>query len=192
MLALIAGICGDMGMCVVYLFIFAVMAWGAGVKKRWFLLAGSAIVIGFSVLWIFILPNTAAWDSLYLVKRFRVLFDHSFDPQGIGFQQTRSILALGSGQVFGKGYLHGSMTQSGHASTLPARHTDFIFAVCGEELGMVGCLALLLCWRLSSSAASGWHGTPAPPSMPMWPLGWPGCSSFRSPPTWGCACSSSL
>ena len=57
MLALIAGICGDMGMCVVYLFIFAVMAWGAGVKKRWFLLAGSAMVIGFAVLWIFILPQ---------------------------------------------------------------------------------------------------------------------------------------
>lgn len=110
-----------MGMCVVYLFIFAVMAWGAGVKKRWFLLAGSALVIGFAVLWIFILPNTAAWDSLYLVKRFRVLFDHSYDPQGIGFQQTRSILALGSGQLFGQGYLHGNMTQSEHASTLPAR-----------------------------------------------------------------------
>ena len=87
MLALIAGICGDMGMCVVYLFIFAVMAWGAGVKKRWFLLAGSALVIGFAVLWIFILPNTAAWDSLYLVKRFRVLFDHSYDPQGIVFSR---------------------------------------------------------------------------------------------------------
>ena len=89
-------------------------------QKRWFLLAGSALVIGFAVLWIFILPNTAAWDSLYLVKRFRVLFDHSYDPQGIGFQQTRSILALGSGQLFGQGYLHGNMTQSEHAST-PAR-----------------------------------------------------------------------
>ena len=165
MLALIAGICGDMGMCVVYLFIFAVMAWGAGVKKRWFLLAGSALVIGFAVLWIFILPNTAAWDSLYLVKRFRVLFDHSYDPQGIGFQQTRSILALGSGQLFGQGYLHGNMTQSEHASTLPARHTDFIFAVCGEELGMIGCLALLLllalvilrCLWVARNASSPFH-----------------------------------
>ena len=144
MLGLIALVCGDMGMCVVYTFIFAVMAWSAGVKLRWFVLVGGALVIGFVVLWFFVLPHTEAWDKLYLIKRFRVLFDHSYDPQGIGHQQTRSILAIGSGQIFGKGYLQGSMTQSEYSSTLPARHTDFIFAVCGEELGMVGCLVLLL------------------------------------------------
>lgn len=144
MLALIAGICGDMGMCVVYTMIFAIMSWSAGVKLRWFVLVGSAIVIAFVILWFFVLPKTEAWDKLYLIKRFRVLFDHSYDPQGVGFQQTRSVLAIGSGQIFGKGYLQGSMTQSAYESTLPARDTDFIFAVCGEELGMVGCLALLL------------------------------------------------
>ena len=143
MLALIAGICGDMGMCVVYTMIFAIMSWSAGVKLRWFVLVGSAIVIAFVILWFFVLPKTEAWDKLYLIKRFRVLFDHSYDPQGVGFQQTRSVLAIGSGQIFGKGYLQGSMTQSAYESTLPARDTDFIFAVCGEELGMVGCLALL-------------------------------------------------
>ena len=144
MLGLIAGICGDMGMCVVYSFIFIVTMWSAGVKVRWFVLGISAIVIGFLVVWFLILPNTEAWDSLYLVKRFRVLFDHNYDPQGIGFQQTRSILAIGSGQIFGKGFLQGNMTQSAYESTLPARDTDFIFAVCGEEFGMVGCLLLLL------------------------------------------------
>ena len=143
MLALIAGICGDMGMCVVYTMIFAIMSWSAGVKLRWFVLVGSAIVIAFVILWFFVLPKTEAWDKLYLIKRFRVLFDHSYDPQGVGFQQTRSILAIGSGQIFGKGYLQGTMTQSAYEHTLPARDTDFIFAVCGEELGMVGCLALL-------------------------------------------------
>ena len=143
MLALIAGICGDMGMCVVYLFIFAVMAWGAGVKKRWFLLAGSALVIGFAVLWIFILPNTAAWDSLYLVKRFRVLFDHSYDSLGVGWQQSRSLLAIGSGGIFGQGYMQGTQTQSSESYSLPYRWTDFIFSVCGEELGLIGCLAVI-------------------------------------------------
>ena len=131
-------------MCVVYTVIFAVVAWSAGVKLRWFVLVGGAALLSFAVLWIFVLPNTEAWDSLYLIKRFRVIFDHSYDPQNIGFQQTRSVLAIGSGQIFGKGYLQGSMTQSEYSYTLPARHTDFIFAVCGEELGMVGCLALLL------------------------------------------------
>ena len=165
MLGLIALGCGDMGMCVVYTFIFAVMAWSAGVKLRWFVLVGGALVIGFVVLWFFVLPHTEAWDKLYLVKRFRVLFDHSYDPQGIGHQQTRAILAIGSGQIFGKGYLQGSMTQSEYSSTLPARHTDFIFAVCGEELGMVGCLVLLLllsliilrCIWVARNAASPFH-----------------------------------
>ena len=165
MLGLIARVCGDMGMCVVYAVIFAVMTWSAGVKLRWFVLVGGALVVGFVVLWIFILPNTAAWDKLYLIKRFRVLFDHSYDPQGVGHQQTRSILAIGSGQIFGKGYLNGSMTQSDYSSTLPARHTDFIFAVCGEELGMVGCLLLLLilsliilrCIWVAKNASSPFH-----------------------------------
>ena len=144
MLGLIAVVCGDMGMCVVYTFIFATMAWSAGVKLRWFVLVGGALVIAFVVLWVFVLPNTAAWDNVYFIRRIRVVFDHSFEPLGVGQQQNRSILAIGSGQIFGKGYLQGTLTQSEYSSTLPARHTDFIFAVCGEELGMVGCLLLLL------------------------------------------------
>ena len=91
MLGLIAAVCGDMGMCVVYTFIFVTMAWSAGVKLRWFVLAIGAVVIGFAVLWIFVLPNTAAWDSVYFIKRIRVLFDHSFEPLGVGLQQTRSL-----------------------------------------------------------------------------------------------------
>ena len=53
------------------------------------------------------------------------------------------MLAIGSGQVTGQGYLQGIQTQSASASALPARHTDFIFSVAGEELGLVGCLAIL-------------------------------------------------
>jgi rod shape determining protein RodA len=94
------------------------------------------------ILWLFVLPETKLWDR-YLVMRFRILFDHTLDPQGYGFQQTRSLLAIGSGKLFGQGYLHGTQTQSNSSSALPARHTDFIFAVCGEELGLVGCLLLL-------------------------------------------------
>jgi len=75
--------------------------------------------------------------------RFRVVFDHDLDPQGKGFQQARSILAIGSGRLFGQGYLNGLQTQAVNSSALPARHTDFIFSVCGEELGMVGCFLLL-------------------------------------------------
>lgn len=50
---------------------------------------------------------------------------------------------IGSGQVTGQGYLQGTQTQSPSPSALPARHTDFIFSVAGEELGLVGCLLIL-------------------------------------------------
>ena len=143
MLGLIAAVCGDMGMCVIYTMIFVVMAWSAGVKLRWFVLVGGGIVSAAVVGWKFILPKTSLWTD-YRIMRFRVVFDHTLDPQGKGFQQTRSILAIGSGRLFGQGYLNGLQTQSPNESALPARHTDFIFSVCGEELGMVGCVILLL------------------------------------------------
>lgn len=142
MVALVAGVCGDMGMCVIYVCIFAVMAWSAGVKLRWFV--GTGLLGGLSavVLWIFILPKTKYWTD-YRLMRFRVVFDHSLDPSGRGFQQNRSLLAIGSGQLTGQGYLNGTQTQSSFSSSLPARQTDFIFSVCGEELGLIGCVLLL-------------------------------------------------
>ena len=143
MLALIAVVCGDMGMCVVYLLIFVIMAWSAGVKARWFLITGGLIVAAAVILWLFVLPDTALWDTNYMVKRIRALLDHSYDPQGVGWQQTRSLMAIGAGRFTGQGYLHGTRTQSLLNESLPARHTDFIFAVCGEELGTVGCCLLL-------------------------------------------------
>ena len=143
MLGLIAAVCGDMGMCVIYTMIFVVMAWSAGVKLRWFLLVGGGIVAAAIIIWCYVLPETAFWTD-YRIMRFRVVFDHTLDPQGKGFQQTRSILAIGSGRLLGQGYLNGLQTQSPNESALPARHTDFIFSVCGEELGLVGCVALLL------------------------------------------------
>ena len=143
-LGLIAAICGDMGTCMVYIAIFIVMAWSAGVKVRWFVIVGGSIVTVVLILWLFILPDTALWDSNYIIMRFRVVLDHSLDPQDKGFQQMRSILAIGSGQLFGQGYLQGIQTQADYSSALPARDTDFIFAVCGEELGLIGCSILLL------------------------------------------------
>ncbi|NBI66202.1 cell division protein FtsW [Pseudoflavonifractor sp. 60] len=143
MLGLIAVICGDFGMCVIYMMIFVAMAWAAGVKLRWFVLVGGGLVLTAVILWLFFLPETRWWND-YRIMRFRVVFDHSLDPSGWGWQQGRAILAIGSGQLFGQGYLQGIQTQAGRSDALPARHTDFIYAVCGEELGMVGCLVLLL------------------------------------------------
>lgn len=143
LMGIVAVICGDMGMCVVYMFIFISLAWVSGVKMRWFVIVGGGLVAVVVLLWIYVLPKTDLWDD-YRIMRFRVVMDHDLDPRGKGFHQTRSILAIGSGRLFGQGYLQGLQTQALNSDALPARHTDFIFSVCGEELGMVGCSILLL------------------------------------------------
>ena len=131
-------ISGDMGNALTFFFIFIAMAFAAGFALRWFLLlfAGGAVGITGAVL-LGVMPE-------YMKKRFLVLFDHSYDALGVGWQQSRSLLAIGSGGVFGQGYMNGTQTQSSYPQSLPYRWTDFIFSVCGEELGLVGCLAVIL------------------------------------------------
>jgi rod shape determining protein RodA len=82
------------------------------------------------------------WYGMRDYQRQRVLtfLDPASDPLGAGYHIIQSQIAIGSGGVFGKGWLNG--TQS-HLEFLPERHTDFIFAVIGEELGLAGILALL-------------------------------------------------
>ena len=123
--------------------IFVIMAWVGGVQKRWFILVGGGLAAAVAFLWKFILPRTKYWMD-YRIMRFRVVLDHSLDPTGRGWQQSRSLLAIGSGRLTGMGFLHGKQTQSAASTNLPARHTDFIFAVCGEEFGLIGCCVVLL------------------------------------------------
>ena len=128
---------GDMGNGLVFLFIFICMAFVAGFALRWFVLlfaGGGAVVAAAFVL--DLMPD-------YMQGRFMALFDHNYDPLGVGWHQNRSLLTLGAGGMFGQGYLHGTQTQSDSSWSLPGRHTDFIFSVCGEELGMVGCLVII-------------------------------------------------
>ena len=63
---------------------------------------------------------------------------------GVGFQQTRSYLAVRSGGLTGQGFMNGSLVQAKYSSALPERHTDFIFSSITEELGLVGALAVIL------------------------------------------------
>ena len=141
-LLLIAGvyyvISSDMGSTLVYIFVFACMAFAAGMALRWFVIALLGGGFGFYVLW--------QEDKLpeHIVKRFIVLFDHNYDPQGVGWHQTRSLLTLGGGKLMGQGLYQGTQTQSEFSWSLPFRHTDFIFSTVGEELGMLGCLLVVL------------------------------------------------
>ena len=94
----------------------------------------------FSVLAVGMAP--LLWNNMLDYQRARVLtfFSPESDPLGAGYNIIQSKIALGSGGLFGKGWLNG--TQS-HLEFLPERSTDFIFAVMGEEFGLLGLLLLL-------------------------------------------------
>lgn len=130
----------DMGNALTFFFIFLCMAYVAGFALRWFalLIAGAGGAVA-AVLVLDLVPESME----YMVNRFRVLFDHSYDALGVGWHQNRSLLAIGSGRLFGQGLFHGTQTQSASSGSLPYRWTDFIFSVCGEELGLVGCLVVI-------------------------------------------------
>jgi rod shape determining protein RodA len=83
------------------------------------------------------------WQHLHDYQRERILtfIDPTRDPLGAGYHSTQASIALGSGGVIGKGWLNGTQT---HLDFLPERHTDFIFAVFGEEFGLIGNVLLLI------------------------------------------------
>ena len=83
------------------------------------------------------------WDTLhpYQQKRILTFINPEQDPKGAGYQIIQSQVAIGSGGIWGKGFLKGSQT---HLRFLPAQHTDFIFSVIGEEFGFFGVTVILL------------------------------------------------
>lgn len=83
------------------------------------------------------------WDSLKEYQRNRILtfFNPGLDPLGAGYQIIQSRIAVGSGGLFGKGFLEGTQK---NLHFLPEHHTDFIFSVLAEEFGFIGCAVLIL------------------------------------------------
>ncbi len=123
----------DLGTALMIFFGGAVMMWLGGVK--WWLFASSAgsALAALPIAYNFLLRG-------YQRDRILIFLDPSKDPLGTGYHITQSKIAIGSGGFLGKGYLQG--TQS-HLKFLPEMHTDFIFAMMSEELGMVGGLAII-------------------------------------------------
>jgi rod shape determining protein RodA len=82
------------------------------------------------------------WNRLHDYQKLRILtfLDPGRDPRGAGYQIIQSKIAIGSGGVFGKGFLEGSQTRLDY---LPERHTDFIFSVLGEQFGLIGALVVI-------------------------------------------------
>lgn len=92
----------------------------------------------------------------YQRKRLEIFLDPTTDPLGAGYNLIQARIAVGSGGVFGQGWLHGAHGSLGY---VPERTTDFVFAVYAEQFGLAGCLLLLalfalLAFRLTSAAAA--------------------------------------
>ncbi|MBT8095061.1 MAG: rod shape-determining protein RodA [Gammaproteobacteria bacterium] len=109
----------------------------AGMSLRLMLGLGIAAIPGAFLLWNFMKD--------YQKQRVLTLLNPDSDPLGAGYNIIQSKIAIGSGGLFGKGWTNGSQAQ---LEFLPERHTDFIFAVLGEEFGLLGVLALLVLYMI--------------------------------------------
>jgi rod shape determining protein RodA len=128
----------DLGTAMMLLATGAVMFYLGGVRLRVFVAVGLAAAAAAPL----------GWSLLrgYQKTRLYTFLDPDRDPLGAGYHILQSKIALGSGGLFGKGFLQG--TQS-HLSFLPERQTDFIFTMIAEELGLVGGVALLSLYILA-------------------------------------------
>ncbi|SDF21331.1 rod shape-determining protein RodA [Sporolituus thermophilus] len=123
----------DLGTSLVFLAILFGMLFIAGISIKHLLAIFGAGAAFMPIFWHFLKD--------YQKKRLIVFMDPSVDPLGSGYHIIQSKIAIGSGMLFGKGLFAGTQSQ---LNFLPENHTDFIFAVIGEELGFVGAVAILL------------------------------------------------
>ena len=125
----------DAGVSLIFVFIFIGMTFAGGVHKGWFLAAISGIAACAPILWQFLRPHQK--------NRFIVLFDPSVDPTatGIRWHSNQAMLSLTGGGFTGQGLYSGRRTSVG---ALQAQHTDYIFSAIGEELGFIGCMAVIV------------------------------------------------
>jgi rod shape determining protein RodA len=122
----------DLGTAMLLLASGAIMCFLGGVRLRMFVLGAAAAGVAAPI----------AWRMLrdYQKTRLYTFLDPEQDPLGAGYHITQSKIALGSGGLFGKGFLLGTQT---HLSFLPEKQTDFIFTMIAEEFGLAGALLLL-------------------------------------------------
>lgn len=154
----------DLGTCTMVVLGGLTVMFVAGVPMRLFL--GGAAVLGVAA------PIAFSMMHEYQRKRVLIFMDPESDPLGAGYHISQSKIAIGSGGLFGKGYLNGSQS---HLDYLPEGHTDFIFATMVEEWGLIGGLILIVAFgavirwgmmvsirsksRFSQLAAAGLSGT---------------------------------
>lgn len=133
---LIVGVSSDLGSALIILFIFITMVFVAGIRWYWIGLGVAAVAAVTPFAWTHLLHD-------YQKKRILAPYDATIDPNGDTYtwQANQSKMALASGKLTGTGLENGTQTQS---NALSGKHTDFIFAVIGEELGLIACAAVIL------------------------------------------------
>ncbi len=133
----------DLGMAALITVLWAATVIFLGIPWRTVVLLGLVVAAGFAAAWLWLFAD-------YQKERLQIFIDPTRDPLGAGYNFTQSIIALGSGQLFGRGLGQGPQSQ---LNFLPERHTDFMLASIGEELGFVGVLLVaslyaVLLWRM--------------------------------------------
>ena len=122
----------DLGTVAVLVVVFATMAFVAGARLTPFVTVFAVALASGPLLWGYLKP--------YQQQRIVTFFNPERDPLGAGYHIIQSRIAVGSGQLWGKGFLQGTQNQ---LNFLPEQHTDFIFSVFAEEWGFAGAIVLL-------------------------------------------------
>lgn len=124
---------GDDGTALVFALMFIIMSFAGGVQLRYFFITFSAIIAAAPLAWNFVMNEDQK-------NRFLALFNLEAYAQSEGWQQLMGKISIASGQMTGRGLFQGPRVAKG---SVPFQENDFIFSVAGEELGFVGCIALL-------------------------------------------------
>ena len=127
----------DLGTATLIVFTTIVMMFLAGLPLRLFIGGALAAAAAGPIVYSFLLPHQQS--------RLLIFLDPEQDPLGAGYHLTQSKIAIGSGGLFGKGFLNGSQS---HLQYLPEQHTDFIFSALAEEWGLAGALVLIALFML--------------------------------------------
>ena len=127
----------DLGTAILIAFGGFAVIWLAGLRIKFFLYSFFILIC--------LIPIGVSFLKPYQKSRILTFFNPERDPLGAGYQIIQSKIAVGSGGIFGKGFLQGSQS---YLDYLPEKHTDFIFTLFSEEFGFVGSIVLLLIYVL--------------------------------------------
>ena len=129
----------DLGSAIVFACMFIGMMIAAGLKKRYFFIAGGALVAALPLLW------TKFLSTFHRQRILAIYYPSALNEttyKNVIYQQQRCVNAIGSGGLFGDGLFNGTYTQS--SAGVPVNESDMVFSVVGEELGFAGAMGLIL------------------------------------------------